>query len=317
MRGILSRRPPESPRVCAGVRLPLVWSRHFRHFNWRAQRECEKGAAAHARGRLPSPYPPRHPDFEVALPLSVLTTSSGSLENRLLSLLPREESERLLPYLKRLHLPKGKVIYDAGDTVRHCYLPASGVNSLLSITEEGETIEVGMVGNEGLIGIPAILEVDTTPYCVMAQISGDAMQIRAEDLRREFNRGGRLHSLVLRYTHALLCQVSQSAVCNRFHTVEKRMCRWLLVTRDRVHSDTFPLTQQFLSHMLGSPRTHVTATAAALQRENLIRYTRGMITITDPAGLEAASCECYRVIKAENEAFLSAQVAPKKFSPNV
>lgn len=262
--------------------------------------------AAHARRRSPSPYPPRRFDLEVTLTLAVLTASPSSLENRLLSLLPREESQRLRPYLRRVHLPKGKIIYEAGDAVRHCYFPVSGMSSLLSTTEGGETIEVSMVGNEGLVGVPAILEVNTTPYRVMAQIPADAMQIRAEDLRREFNRGGRLHSLLLRYTHALLCQISQSAVCNRFHTVEKRLCRWLLVSRDRAHSDTIPLTQEFLSHMLGSPRTHVTATAAALQRENLIRYTRGKITITDPRRLEAASCECYRVVKAENEAFLAA-----------
>jgi CRP-like cAMP-binding protein len=249
--------------------------------------------------------------------LSVHAASSGSTVNRLLALLPREEYQRLLQHMKRVHLSKGKVLYEAGDTVRHCYFPLSGMCSLLSTTEGGETVEVSMVGNEGMAGIPAVLEVNTTPYRVMAQIAADAMQIRAEDLRREFNRGGRLHSLLLRYTHALLCQVSQSAVCNRFHTVEKRLCRWLLVTRDRVHSDTVPLTQEFLSHMLGSPRTHVTATAATLQRENLIRYTRGRITITDLRRLEATSCECYRVVKAETDAFLNAGTAPQKISPQL
>ena len=238
--------------------------------------------------------------------MSGRAASSDSVENKLLSLLPREEYQRLLPYMKRVSLTKGKVLYEAGDTVRQCYFPMSGMCSLLSTTEGGETVEVSMVGNEGLVGIPAILEVSTTPYRMMSQIAAEAMQIRAEDLRREFNHGGRLHSLLLRYTHALLCQISQSAVCNRFHTVEKRLCRWLLVTRDRVHSDNIPLTQEFLSHMLGSPRTHVTATAATLQRENLIRYKRGRITITDPPRLEATSCECYRVVKAETEAFLRA-----------
>ena len=171
--------------------------------------------------------------------------------------------------------------------------------SLLSATEDGHTIEVGMIGSEGMAGIPAILQVNKAPYQVMVQIGADARRIKADALRRGFDRGGVLHGLLLRYTHALLCQIAQLVACNRFHTMEQRLCRWLLISRDRMRSDTFPLTQEFISHMLGVPRTNVTMTAGTLQRKGLIRYTRGSITVTDARGLEVAACECYRVVKEE------------------
>lgn len=227
-------------------------------------------------------------------------------ENRLLSALPSETYQRLLPDLTTTCLNKGKVLYEAGDHVRACYFPVGGMISLLSTTEDGETIEVSMVGDEGMVGVPAILGVNITPYEIMVQIETDALMVKADVLRREFTRGGRLHDLLLRYTHALLCQISQSAVCNRFHTIDQRLCRWLLISRDRVHADTFPLTQEFISHMLGVPRTSVTMTAGELQRAGLILYTRGRITILDGNGLEAAACECYRVVKNETDNFFAA-----------
>jgi CRP-like cAMP-binding protein len=169
--------------------------------------------------------------------------------------------------------------------------------SLLSITETGRTIEVGMIGNEGMAGIPIILSSGPAPYLVMVQLPCNALRIREGALMAEFKRGGRLQELLLRYTHALLTQVAQSAACNRFHTVEQRLCRWLLVSRDRVRADTLHLTQEFLSHMLGVPRTSVTAVAGALQERGLISYRRGKITILDRPGLEDASCECYRRVR--------------------
>jgi CRP-like cAMP-binding protein len=213
---------------------------------------------------------------------------------------------RILPGLEQIELRPGQVFYEATDTVRHSYFPLSGMISLLAITEDGNTIEVAMVGNEGVAGLPAVLGIHRTPYRVMTQIRGRAMKIRAESLRAEFARGGRLHDVMLRYTYTLLAQISQSAVCNHFHTAEQRLSRWLLVTRDRTHADEFQLTHEFISHMLGIPRTHVTMRAGALQQRGVIRYSRGRISIIDLRALEAASCECFRTVKEEISDFLAA-----------
>jgi CRP-like cAMP-binding protein len=227
-------------------------------------------------------------------------------DNRLLSTLPPGEYERLVPHFERVHLPRGKVLAEAGDTVRHAYFPFGGIISLLSMTEDGQTIEVAMVGYEGVVGVPIVLRAGVTPYRTMVQIPCDAMKVKAEVLIKEFNRGGRLQELLLKYAHALLAQVSQSAVCGRFHTVEARLGRWLLVTRDRVGSDSFQFTQEFLSHMLGTPRTVVSVAAGHLQDAGLIRYRRGKITILNRHGLESAACECYGVVIKEIGHFIAA-----------
>lgn len=238
------------------------------------------------------------------MPLPTILHPSG--RNRLLSALPPEESERLSPYLERLHLPQGRVLYECGDAARYAYFPLNGMVSLLSISENGETVEVAMIGAEGMVGLPIILRANVMPYRSMVQISCDLMRVRADMLWKEFNRSGRLQDLLLRYTHATLTQISQSALCNRFHTVEKRLCRWLLITRDRVEMDTFPLTQEIISHMLGTPRTRVTQAACSLQDAGLIHYRRGRITILSRQKLEAGSCECYQVVRGEIDAFLAA-----------
>jgi CRP-like cAMP-binding protein len=227
-------------------------------------------------------------------------------KNHLLSALPGGDYERLRPQLEPVEFTPGRVLYEIADRVRYVYFPTSGMLSLLSITKSGGIIEVAMVGNEGVVGIPAILRTNITPYRVMVQIEGRGVRIAADALSREFNRGERLQDVLLRYTHALLSQISQSAVCNYFHTVEQRLCRWLLVARDRVHSDEFRLTQEIISHMLGVPRTNVTMRASALQQKGLIRYSRGKISIIDPRGLERASCECYHMVKEELSSFLAA-----------
>lgn len=219
--------------------------------------------------------------------------------NRLLSALPRHDYERLLPSLTKAQLPRGKIIYDAGEHIHTAYFPLNGMLSLLSTTEDGSTVEVGMVGNEGMAGIPLILQAGRTPFRIVVQCPVTALTIPARTLRAEFNRGGKFQSLLLRYTYTLVTQISQSAMCNRFHSVEERLCRWLLITRDRVKSDTFNLTQEFISQMLGAPRTGVTMTAGKLQRMGLIRYSRGRITLLDAEGLETTACECYRVITEE------------------
>jgi CRP-like cAMP-binding protein len=228
--------------------------------------------------------------------------------NRLLSSLPHAEYEHLLPKLEQVHMPKGKILYHAGDTVRHAYFIDSGMVSLLSTTAEGATVEVGMVGSEGAVGLPVILRTNKTPYQVMVQIAvGSAWRIKSDVLRDEFDRGGKLQDLLLRYTHVLLTQISQSAVCNRFHSSEERLGRWLLITNDLVKEDTFLLTHELIAHMLGTPRTGVTMAAGALQREGLIRYSRGKITILDRPALESAACECYQVIKEGFDHFLDAE----------
>src|SRR5436305_11006561 len=198
-------------------------------------------------------------------------------ENRILSALPRGEYARLAAHLEIVRLPQNKTLYDAGSAIRHAYFLKSGMVSLLSITESGATVEVGMVGNEGVAGIPAILRINSTPYQVVVQLPATAARIRVDILKAEFNRGGVLQDLLLRYMHTLLTQISQSAACNRYHSMRARLCRWLLVSRDRVHTGTLHLTQEFLSQMIGAPRTRVTMVARDLQKRGLIRYSRGKI----------------------------------------
>jgi CRP-like cAMP-binding protein len=217
--------------------------------------------------------------------------------NRLLALLPQPEYARLLPILKPITLKKKEVLYQSGDTIRYCYFPTSGIISLVSTASEGKTVEVGMVGSEGMIGIFALLQIRVIPYDFITQNETEALQIDASALKAEFSRGGQLNVLLLRYVYALLCQISQSAVCHHFHIVEQRLARWLLMSRDRLQSNTVPLTQEFLTYLLGIPRTNVTMTASVLQQAGLINYRRGMITITDEKGLEETACNCYKIIK--------------------
>lgn len=228
------------------------------------------------------------------------------IKNRILGALPRDERSRIVSRLEPVRLAKGKILYESGDYIWHTYFPNSGLGSLLLTTEDGAVIEVGVIGNEGMIGVPAILRTRVMPYTVMMQISGEGMKINGDALIDEFNRGGKLQDLLLRYMHTVLTQISQSAVCNRFHTIRQRLCRWLLTSRDRVQSSELPLTQEFLSLMLGAPPTAVTMTAGALKKSGMIRYRRGQITILDQKGLESNACECYRVIKDEYEQFLAA-----------
>lgn len=226
--------------------------------------------------------------------------------NKLLASLPREEYARLSKHLEPVSLKKGKIIYYAGDPVHEAYFPLGGMISLVSTTEEGSGVEVAMIGNEGMAGVSVILRAMSAPYQVMVQIPGNAVRIKSGVLIEEFGRGEELHNLLLRYTHTLVSQISQSAVCNRFHTAEARLCRWLLTSHDRVQSDTLNLTQEFLAYMLGSPRTSVTSIAGKLQGQNLIRYSRGKIKILDRAGLERGSCECYRIVSHDISHFLAA-----------
>jgi CRP-like cAMP-binding protein len=227
-------------------------------------------------------------------------------ENRILALLPDEERKRLMLHLQPIRLVKGKVLYEVGRPISHAYFLLSGMASLVTTTAEGSSVEIGMVGNEGLVGLPVILWSDTSPYDMMIQFPANALRIRAASLKAEFNRGERLQELLLRYVQVVLIQFAQSASCNRFHTMEARLCRWLLVSRDCTRVDTLPLTQEFLSLMLGTPRTNVTVIAGKLQKLGLITYRRGKIQILDKRGLEEFSCECYKVVKGAMEHFRAA-----------
>ena len=218
-------------------------------------------------------------------------------QNLILGALRDKEYAHLYPSLEPIALARGKTVYAQGDVARHAYFLLSGMVSLLAVTEDGQALEVGMVGNEGMVGLPIVLGFEIIPYRVVIQLPCTALRIRTDRLKAEFNQGGQLHDLLLRYANTLITQLSQSASCNMFHTVKERLCRWLLIASDRVQSDPLSLTQEFLSQMIGTPRTSVTTIAGGLQREGLINYRRGKIIILDPAGLESASCECYGIVK--------------------
>src|SRR5215208_465199 len=224
--------------------------------------------------------------------------------NRILAGLPREQFARLVPHLSTVHLERDEVLYITGDQIRYVYFPISGLMSLLATTETGSTVEVAMVGNEGIIGLPVILKNKMIPYEVTVQTETEAFRIKAEDLQEEFDKCEALHELILRYLNVLIAEIAQSALCHRFHTVEEALGRWLLMAQDRLNTDSLKLTQEIISHALGVPRTGVTMAAGALQTAGLIRYSRGKIMIVDRRELEAKSCECYCIIQHEFHHFL-------------
>jgi CRP-like cAMP-binding protein len=226
-------------------------------------------------------------------------------ENRILAALPREDFARLAPHLTTVRLERDEVVYIAGDQIRYVYFPTSGLMSLLSTTETGSTVEVAMVGNEGIVGFPVILKNSMIPYEVAAQTETEAYRIKAEDLQKEFDKGEALHESILRYLNILIAQISQSALCHRFHTVEEAVGGWLLMVQDRLNTESLNLTQEIISHALGVPRTGVTMAAGTLQRAGLIRYSRGKIMILDRERLEENSCECFRIIHDELSHFLT------------
>jgi CRP-like cAMP-binding protein len=225
--------------------------------------------------------------------------------NRLLAALPKKEYQQMLAGLEPVDLTFGDILFEPGDNIRHVYFPSSGIISLLSTVGEREHLEVGIVGNEGIAGLPVFMGVSKSRARGLVQGEGSAMRMKAATLRRELSKGSSLQKLLHRYTHSLLTQISQSAACNRFHQVNPRLARWLLMTHDRTEGDEFRLTQEFLSQMLGVRREGVTLAAGVLQKQKLISYSRGQIRILDRAGLEAASCKCYEVVKDEYDNFLN------------
>jgi CRP-like cAMP-binding protein len=225
--------------------------------------------------------------------------------NRLLATLSKKEYARLLPDLKLTNLVFGDVLFDSGDTIKHVYFPNNSIISLLSAVTERSTLEVGMVGNEGMAGLPIFMGVDVSRTRALVQGSGSAMRMTSAAVRREANHLGSLHRLLHRYTHSLLTQIAQSSACNRFHTVDAQLARWLLMTQDRLGTDEFRLTQEFMSNMLGVRREGVNKAAGALQDKKLISYSRGIIAILNRPGLEGAACVCYSIIKAESDSYLT------------
>lgn len=223
--------------------------------------------------------------------------------NRILAALPAEEYARLFPKLKQFALIYGENIYERDEIIRHIYFPGSGIISLLAAVEDVATLEVGIVGNEGMVGLPVFLGVKTSNTRAIVQGAGLAMKMKTADFQAECKNDGALPRLLQRYTHSLLTQVSQSAVCYRFHLIEARLARWLLMTADRMQADEFQLTQEFLSNMLGVRREAVNKSAVTLQQQQLISYSRGNLSIINRANLEKASCLCYGIIKDEEKSF--------------
>jgi CRP-like cAMP-binding protein len=235
--------------------------------------------------------------------------------NRLIDALSDDERARLVPHLDRVTLSLGDVIYEPSRRLDHIYFPTTSVISLLYTMEDGVTAEMGLAGNDGAVGVALFLGGDTTPNRAVVQLAGSAYRLAAKVLLQEFARGGPLQHLLLRYTQALITQISQTAVCNRLHSVEQRLCRWLLLSRDRVETDELAMTQEFISNMLGGRRESVAVAAGRLQDGGLIHYSRGHIRILDRKGIEAAVCECYRIVKNEHDRLFSVGERPGLEAP--
>jgi CRP-like cAMP-binding protein len=231
----------------------------------------------------------------------MLIVNRVPVANSMLAALPRREYQRLLAGLEPVTLSFGEVLYEPGEPIRHVYFPGNSLVSLLTLVEDHLALEVGMIGREGMVGISLALGIEESSVRALVQGTGTAMRMKTARFRREFRKSLPLQRELYRYTHALMAQVTQTAACNRFHVVEARCARWLMMTRDRVRSDRFRLTQEFLGHMLGVRRVGVTKAARALQRRKLISYSRGHIRILDQKGLEAASCSCYEIVKDMHE----------------
>lgn len=225
-------------------------------------------------------------------------------KNHLLAALPEDEFQFVEPLFESVSLRLGKVLYESGERMTHIYFPTTAIISLLYIMENGGTAEIGIAGNNGLVGIALFMGGDTTSSRAIVQSSGDAVRMKAADLRREFKRGGIFQDLLLRYTQALMTQISQTAVCNRLHAIEQQLCRWLLINHDQLPADKLVMTHELIANMLGVRREGVTKAAGHLQDLGLINYSRGTVQILDRPGLERACCECYAVVSNEYDRLL-------------
>ncbi len=235
-----------------------------------------------------------------------MPTPDSPKQNHLLAALPATEFEPLLPHLEPVHMPLGQVLYESGGELRHVYFPATSIVSLLYIFADGASAEIAVVGNEGVLGISLFMGGETTPSRAVVQSAGHGYRMVAQLVKQEFHRPkATLHVLLLRYTQALITQMAQTAVCNRHHSVEQQLCRWLLLSLDRLSSNELTMTQELIANMLGVRREGVTAAAGNLQRAGLIRYARGHIEVLDRPRLEREVCECYAVVKKEFDRLLT------------
>jgi CRP-like cAMP-binding protein len=228
-----------------------------------------------------------------------LNSKANGFENELLEKLPQKERERLGQHLQRVELSRGQLLYHEGERVKQAYFPINCLISLVAVTEEAQSLEAGVVGVKGVLGMPAIFRTNRMPYRAIVQIPGESWKIRADLLRAEFDRGQKLQDILLRYCHTLLLQVTQSAVCHRFHKIEARLSRWLLDCHYHTKKDSLHLTHEIIAMMLGTSRSLVTSTAVKLQQTGAISYRRGRVLILDVGLLEAVSCECHKIVKED------------------
>jgi CRP-like cAMP-binding protein len=226
-------------------------------------------------------------------------------QNHLLAALPAPEFERLLPLLELVPMPLSEALYESGGRLNHVYFPTTSIISLLYVMEDGASAEIAVVGNEGILGIALFMGGETTPSRAVVQSAGYGYRLKASALKAEFNRGGAVMHLLLRYTQALITQMAQTAVCNRHHSVEQQLCRWLLLSLDRLPGNELTMTQELIANMLGVRREGVTEAAGRLQKKGLIRYARGRIIVLDRPKVEQETCECYAVVKKEFDRLLS------------
>lgn len=231
-------------------------------------------------------------------------TSIEPLHNHLLAALPAAEFARLLPDLEQVVLPLGQALYESGSRLQYVYFPVTAIVSLLYVLEDGASTEIAVVGNEGIVGISLFMGGESTPSRAVVQSAGSGFRLRAHLMLQEFNRAGPLLHLLLRYTQALITQMAQTAVCNRHHSLDQQLCRWLLLSLDRLPSSELVMTQELIANMLGVRRQGVTEAAQHLQEAGLITYRRGRITVLDRAGLEQRACECYAVVRREYDRLL-------------
>ena len=231
-------------------------------------------------------------------------TSRAALNNWLLDAMSATEVERLLPNLQTVDLPLGKVLYESGDLQRYVYFPINCIISLLYVMADGASAEISVVGNEGIVGVSLFMGGETTPSRAVVQSAGSAYRLPGQHLKDEFHRNGEMQLLLLRYTQALLTQMAQTAVCNRHHSVDQQLCRWLLLSLDRLASNRLVMTQELIANMLGVRREGVTEAAGKLQKLDVIQYARGHITVLNRPKLEELCCECYAVVKEESDRLL-------------
>jgi len=229
--------------------------------------------------------------------------------NQLLDALPAAEWARWQPQLELVELPLGKVLYESGSTMSHVYFPTSAIVSLLYVLESGASAEIAVVGHEGVVGIAIFMGGGSTPSRAVVQSAGKGFRLRADAMKEEFGRSSPVTHLFLRYTQALITQMTQTAVCNRHHTLDQQLCRWLLLSLDRLPGDNLVMTQELIANMLGVRREGVTEAALSLQKAELISYARGHIKVLDRPGLELRTCECYQVVKTEYDRLLPALLA--------